>query len=422
MLSLVAVTTAAVLTIAPAGIGARPDDQLAGVDRYETAAAVIEAKGVGAGGTLIVSSGEIFADALSGGPLAAPSDAAMLLVHRDSVPAATEKAMRKLAPRTVLILGGTGTVSERVAGQIAQITSHTPERIAGADRYETSALVAQRVGLGGGEAVLASGESFPDALCAGALAAHRGVPILLTRAGSLPAATAAALQGAGSVTVVGGTGSVSQGALAGISQTTRRIAGADRYETAALIAREFGSATQAHLVDGSGFADALVAAQLGGPVLLTVPNALNAHAAEALVHLAPSTVRLVGGACSEAVLTTARERARSGSPAATPVGKVIFRSLHGDLPSTHAGPYIGEFDSLMSAEDERGFEIAPISIAIFRKLPAGTWTTFDMPPSELVAVGKDTLSPVGTEFRVIWSATDSRGITGTAVWEFVVAP
>ena len=247
------------------------------------------------------------------------------------------------------------------------------------------------------------------------------MPILLTRAGDLPAATAAALQGAGSVTVVGGTGSVSEGALAGISQPMRRIAGADRYETAALIAQEIGSATQAHLVDGSGFADALVAAQLGGPVLLTTPDSLNSHAATALAQLAPSTVRLVGGACSDTVLTSARERARSGAPAATPSGTVTVSLLAWPYPTEYSETeaFVGGFDLVATAVDEKGRAVTPIRFEAFRK-PFGTATFVKIPMAitDSIPIG----SEVGTEFRVIWSATDSRGITGTAVWEFVVAP
>ena len=85
------------------------------------------------------------------------------------------------------------------------------QRLAGADRYETAAAIARQQGDGPeGLALLASGEAFPDALAAGALAAAEQVPLLLTARDALPEATEAALRDLGvtEVVVAGGTAAV----------------------------------------------------------------------------------------------------------------------------------------------------------------------------------------------------------------------
>ena len=82
---------------------------------------------------------------------------------------------------------------------------------------------------------------------------------------------------------------------------TERVAGADRYATAAALARHaYPSPTPVVVVaTGAAFADALaagpVAHRLGGPVLLTDPVSLPAPTIEALQALQPQRVIILGG-------------------------------------------------------------------------------------------------------------------------------
>ena len=63
------------------------------------------------------------------------------------------------------------------------------DRIAGADRYETSAKISQRTFPHQIEKiVLASGENFADSLVAGSLANKENAPVLLTQKEKLPQA------------------------------------------------------------------------------------------------------------------------------------------------------------------------------------------------------------------------------------------
>ena len=88
------------------------------------------------------------------------------------------------APSKLTILGGVNAVSEALAGELAAYG--TVGRIAGADRYETSAAIADHY-FGGrnGSLVVASGRDFPDALCGGALAAAAGIPVVMTKHGGI---------------------------------------------------------------------------------------------------------------------------------------------------------------------------------------------------------------------------------------------
>lgn len=197
----------------------------------------------------------------------------------------------------------------------------TVESFAGRDRYESNTLVSADTFEPGTDVLLASGQLFPDALAAGPAAASVDASLLLTRAGSLPSVTAAELERLqpSSVTIIGGTPSVSSAVVEQVLEvvpgaTVERIAGENRYETAALIAlRYFGTADSAFIASGQVFADALsasgTASVIGGtPVLLTQQDrAANATIA-ALETLGVESATVLGGrpSVSDAALRTFR--------------------------------------------------------------------------------------------------------------------
>lgn len=176
--------------------------RVSGENRYGTALFLaterFEAKFVT---NVYIASGEDYADALSGGPRAGAHGSPILLTQRDNLPAETRHALEELDPALVTVLGGEQAVSEDVLAEIGGYTEDV-QRIAGEDRYETSALLAETTAPGEG-AMVASGEDFPDALAGGALAGHLGldVPLLLTQPDNLPDATASILGDRGPATV-----------------------------------------------------------------------------------------------------------------------------------------------------------------------------------------------------------------------------
>ena len=297
-----------------AGIDVRPlfpDDaeRVSGPNRYATAAA-FAARGWDAPvPTMYVVTGSAFADALAVAPLAKTDGAPVVLTARDALPAETRAIISSLRPGRVVIVGGTGAVSAGVAGEIAAITGAAPARIAGADRYATAALVADRVAGDGLPAefswvFVASGEGFADALgAAAAAAADPSTPLVLTQRDVLPADTRRLIEETSPATVflLGGTAAVSSGverSIAALGTDVVRIAGGDRYATAAALAeRIFGTSTDAFVASGTSFPDGLVAGSLGRPLLLVPPagTAVPARVLEAVDRLGVEQLLAMGG-------------------------------------------------------------------------------------------------------------------------------
>jgi putative cell wall-binding protein len=188
-------------------------------------------------------------------------------------------------------------------------------RYAGVDRYETAARASAATFDSGVPVVyVASGSSFADALAAGPAAAEQGGPILLTAATGLPDATRAELQRLQPkrIVVVGGSAAVKDGVVKSLAAFTtgsvERVAGVDRYATAAAISRDaFDDASVVYIATGSSFPDALaggpLAAKDDAPVLLVGEHGVSSSVAAELRRLDPDRVVVLGGtaAVSEAV-------------------------------------------------------------------------------------------------------------------------
>lgn len=195
-----------------------------------------------------------------------------------------------------------------------------PLRLAGGSRYDTAVeVVRERFGETS-NAVLASGASFPDALSAAGLCGALDGPLLLTRPNSVPASVLTLLADLGvtDVWIVGGATAVSNDVvvqLEGAGLNVERIAGADRYDTAAAVARRIREmqgprwSGLGFLARGDSFPDALALAPLatfsGEPVLLTRPTSLPATVAGTISDLGFSRMAAAGGtaAISDGVLT-----------------------------------------------------------------------------------------------------------------------
>ena len=182
-------------------------------------------------------------------------------------------------------------------------------RLSGADRYATAAAVSRwafpaRVPV----AYVATGASYPDALAGGPAAARGGGPMLLTTRDALPGATAAELDRLkpAKIVVLGGTNAVSGTVatrLAGYATTgvVERLAGADRYATAAAVSRAtFAPGVPVVYVStGTSFPDALsggvAAGRQQGPVLLVSPTSVPAATRAELDRLDPARIVVLGG-------------------------------------------------------------------------------------------------------------------------------
>ena len=223
----------------------------------------------------------------------------------------------RFAPGRIVILGGTSVVPSSVETALAGYTAGAVTRIAGADRYATAAAIsaatfAPDVPI----AYVATGKKFPDAL-AGAVAAALGPgPMLLVPGETIPPSVAEELGrlNPARIVVLGGTSVVSAGveaALAGYTAgTVTRIAGSDRYATAAAIsAAQFTPGVSvAYIATGDNYPDALsgaVAAALGpGPVLLVAGGTIPPAVVAELERLKPGRIVILGGV---AVVSTGLE-------------------------------------------------------------------------------------------------------------------
>ncbi|WP_426517690.1 cell wall-binding repeat-containing protein [Diaminobutyricibacter sp. McL0618] len=291
--------------------------QVFGPDRYQTSVEAAKEAFPDGADVVFVADGNNFPDALSAGPAATKLGAPVLLTAPDSLPAAVAREIGSLAPSKIVVVGGTGSVSNSVAAQLAQLVPNTV-RWAGADRYATSRAVdSNAFGSDIPNVFVASGNNFPDGLSAGAAAGALGAPLLLVNgsAGALDAASAGFLErsGVSFAYIAGGTGAVSSGVENGLYNSVfggvSRFAGSDRYQTAEKINEAVWNAdgtntsepgsNLAFLVNGLNFPDALSAGPWAGgtnaPMYLVPPTCVPNKVISDLNGLGVSFVVLVGG-------------------------------------------------------------------------------------------------------------------------------
>lgn len=167
-------------------------ERLGGDNRYATAALVanktISLLGSSYGGSIFLATGLNFPDALGASPIAYAKGIPIVLVDSAgnfTVPAGATKAH---------ILGGTNVVPASVETALG---GRFDERLAGDDRYATSAAVAEfgvSQGLSWDGVGIATGASPADALSGGAMLGSKNAVMLLTMKESLASDAAAKLQ------------------------------------------------------------------------------------------------------------------------------------------------------------------------------------------------------------------------------------
>lgn len=251
----------------------------AGADRYATSVEISKWSSW-PGDTVFLASGTSFPDALAAGPVAAAEGAHLLLTTRDSVPASVMAELRRLGTSKVVLVGDRNAISDAVNWQLYRELGVAVERIAGANRVQTSLALLDRLRETTpiSEIWVVSGWNFPDALVAGSIAGRNGGGIILDWHGSSAndieawrQQTMPYYQGI-PVRIAGSGSSVSEYdqqiiAWSGASDVSR-YAGSDRYETARVIHDTFtpwvDSSTMV-VATGQNFPDAL-----GGSVFAAV--------------------------------------------------------------------------------------------------------------------------------------------------------
>ena len=195
------------------------------------------------------------------------------------------------------------------AAQYFQELRSSVQRIAGANRYATSAAISAATFEPGVEvAYVANGLAFPDALSGGPAAAASGAPVLLVAPTAVPTPVVTELERLRpqEIVVLGGRGVVSDAVVARLTgltttRTVTRLYGDDRFATSAAIsAATFAPGVKvAYVANGLAFPDALSGAPAAGarkaPVLLIGQNAVPGAVAKELGRLRPEEIVVLGG-------------------------------------------------------------------------------------------------------------------------------
>ena len=267
-------------------------ERVAGRSRIETAVEVSK-KYYNTADTVIVANYEQFADSLSASALSKALKAPILLVKKDQLDSVVAQEIKRLGAKNVIVIGGEKSV-DKTKDSLSQYNVRT---IAGANRYETSAKIAQEVIklTGTKKAVIASGETFADALTVAPLANKNNMPILLVQPNNIPKATQEVLKQIEEVIIVGGEKTISKEVENKLPNPTR-IAGANRYETAKKI-YEYGfkDRTEVNIANGTTAADSLVIGSIDCPILLAEANEIPEATKQAFEEAKFEKVNVFGG-------------------------------------------------------------------------------------------------------------------------------
>lgn len=272
--------------------------RISGSDRYSTAIDLSK-KAFDEADTAVIASGQNFADALSGGALAAINKAPLLLVdNTSSTVDKVNKELRRLGVKKVYILGGKNSISINTEMKISNDKdsddkSRTVERIDGSDRYETSYKIYKEVARsqsGKEEVILVNGTEFADALSAGPLAAYTNRAIVLTDGKNLVSGLD---KNNDKNIIIGGLSSMDS------SFKGRRISGSDRYETSVKVAKELGSVDNVMLASGETYPDGLASISLynkyKAPLLLSQRYSLPSVTKRYINDKSVKDIYIVGG-------------------------------------------------------------------------------------------------------------------------------
>ncbi|MCU1460838.1 MAG: glycoside hydrolase, family 43 [Acidimicrobiales bacterium] len=223
---------------------------------------------------------------------------------------------------------------------------------------------------------------------------------------------------------------VVDGPSAGPVSTARatRVAGADRYETAAAVsASTFSSGVAvAYLATGTGFADALAAgpaaAKRGGPVLLTGPASLPPATATELARLRPASLVVLGGPAAVSAGVLGQAATAAGLPATS-----VHRVAGADRDATAAAVSADAFPTgapVAYLAQDRGFADAlaggpaaahngaPVLLTGSTSLPAATAHELArLHPSTIVVLG----GPAAVADSVLPGIASAAGLPAASV-------
>ena len=234
--------------------------EFAGRDRYDTALKLArrfakDRGGIGSVPNAFVASGESLVDAVSVAGLAGFMDAPVLLTRSGSLHGGVTDFIEDYGVSNIYVFGGTAAVADGVVDELKALAGvGSVERIAGDDRYDTSAAIASNLsgeswcGTNENSAIIVNGadDSLFNAVAIGPVANRLELPVLLTAGDDLVDAVISYIESEDveHAVIVGGTGSVSADVEQALSDagvdTVERIDGDTAAEVSVAIAEVIG--------------------------------------------------------------------------------------------------------------------------------------------------------------------------------------
>ena len=258
-------------------IGGATWTRLWGNSLFDTMQSIVKTGWSTTGGTVVIATAGGFADALSAAGVAGLTGAPILLVNKNSLPSQTKTELSRLKPKSIIIAGGDGAVSNKVANQIKSVTGVAPKRIYGETATGTAAALNKAFAKQwtSGVAILATNKTFYDALSAAPISYSKHYPIFLSEGNSnVSNETINAMKACGikQVIVVGGDGAVKDSVVNKLKRNgialKIRLWGETAYDTSKSIAtwavQNGMSANNMGVATGKSFYDALCGAALCG--------------------------------------------------------------------------------------------------------------------------------------------------------------
>ena len=273
------VTKSIKLTIAAADKGWK---RVAGDNRLITAQLVSQqAFAKGSCQWAVVANAFAFPDALAASALAGAHKGALILVWgtNNTLNAEAKAELKRLGVKNVYIMGGTGSVSAGVEKDIKAMGIKVKQRLAGANRVDTSVMALKAAKAAGSKAdtvIVTTCMDYPDTLSISPWSYANAAPVVLTWTdGTLTKDAVAAIKAGGykKAIVVSTNGAVAASAdkqlkSAGV-KTITRLEGKDAYATnGKVVAWELANGMTGEYpivaTYAKGFADALGGSALAG--------------------------------------------------------------------------------------------------------------------------------------------------------------
>lgn len=282
-------------------------ERISGDNRFTTAVNISKRYFPDGAGTVYLANGNAYIDALVMSTLTKSAPGPLLLTGSDSISKETLAEIDRLDPSRIVAIGGAKTINESVLTSVQGQLNISVERIAGDNRYDTSAEIAKVFSQTGRpkSVYLVNGHKEADAISASGPAKYSDAPVLLVGYDRLPDVIEETIEelGVWDIKLIGGEGTISRDLeedLRSKGYGVSRLGGSDRYETSVLINKDvYTRADMVFLANGISSVDALAAGPIAGtygyPMILSSRDKLSDHGSAYINSTGAKAIRILGG-------------------------------------------------------------------------------------------------------------------------------